>query len=408
MKLIARSLIILFLFIFSAIYFTPVVYGATTSFRSANIITADGSSSYTNLTNCSSTDGNTCDRAASVGYGNLYFRDFGTYSDFGIPSGSTITRISVRVTGKATASTYAGLSDGQTFSSNCQWQSDLWNLFELNGNTINTQTVAANLTEKSYVPGTVLAYCLQPDKFASKNFIFRINYSSSAEWSANIDNFEIAFDYEASAAPSLTPAPTPTPTLTLTPAPILALMLTPSPASTSNPASSDTVRHLASPTPTPTPIPKTPLILIPGIGGSELKTAEMRIWSEPNGHGGTFTHVYPEEKVWVNSIEAGKPGDDDYFDILRMKEDGTTSEANLALTGNLFELYNGTIDFFVSNGYTLYKDLFVFPYDWRKDINSTTPLLDQKIDSIKKINIKRKSRYYWSFNGRIGCEKLYC
>lgn len=139
-------------------------------------------------------------------------------------------------------------------------------------------------------------------------------------------------------------------------------------------------------TPTPTPIPaKTPLLLIPGIGGSELKTVEAIHWSQPDGHGGTFTHAYPaEEKVWVNSIEAIKPGEDDYFDILRLKADGQTGEANLVLTGNLFEAHQGAIDFFVSNGYILNKDLYVFPYDWRKDIALTAWLLDQKIESIKQ------------------------
>jgi pimeloyl-ACP methyl ester carboxylesterase len=150
--------------------------------------------------------------------------------------------------------------------------------------------------------------------------------------------------------------------------------------------------HTAAPTPTPTATPaptptpaKTPLLLIPGIGGSEFKTAEAVHWSQPDGHGGTFTHAYPaEEKVWVNTIEAIKPGEDDYFDILRLKADGQTEEAGLALTGNLFEAYQGAIDFFVSNGYTLNKDLYVFPYDWRKDIALTALLLDQKIESIKQ------------------------
>lgn len=130
---------------------------------------------------------------------------------------------------------------------------------------------------------------------------------------------------------------------------------------------------------------KTPLILIPGIGGSELKTSETVSWSQSDGHGGTFTNVYPaEEKVWVNNFQAGLPGEDDYFDVLRMAEDGQTSEANLTLTGNLFEAYQETIDFFVSDGYVLNEDLFVFPYDWRKDISLTALLLNQKIESIKE------------------------
>ena len=129
---------------------------------------------------------------------------------------------------------------------------------------------------------------------------------------------------------------------------------------------------------------RTPLILIPGIGGSEFKTADVVNWSSNDGHGGTFTNVYSAgEKVWVNGIEALKPGSDDYFDILRMKSDGQTSEANLELTGTIFVIYQKTIDFFISNGYKLNEDFFLFPYDWRKDISLTASLLDQKINEIK-------------------------
>ena len=154
------------------------------------------------------------------------------------------------------------------------------------------------------------------------------------------------------------------------------------------PESTPTPTPTPSPTPFPSPTPtpsKTPLILIPGIGGSELKVAEDTFWLKEDGHGGIFNHAYSNgEKVWVNEGEAAKPGDDDYFDILRMKSDGVTPEANLELTGNLFAgAYQPTIDFFVSNGYELNKTLFVFPYDWRKDISLTALLLDQKINEIK-------------------------
>ncbi len=143
--------------------------------------------------------------------------------------------------------------------------------------------------------------------------------------------------------------------------------------------------NINAPDPSPTPAPKTPLILIPGIGGSELKVNEDTIWSKDDGHGGIFYHTYiKDEKVWVNEREAAAIGDDDYFDVLKMKADGINSEANLGLTGNLYSgAYQQTINFFTSNGYTLDKDLFIFPYDWRKDISLTSSLLDTKINQIK-------------------------
>ncbi|MDP3948154.1 MAG: alpha/beta hydrolase [bacterium] len=134
------------------------------------------------------------------------------------------------------------------------------------------------------------------------------------------------------------------------------------------------------------PPSKTPLILVPGIGGSELKVAEGTEWFADNGHGGIYSNTYTkDEKVWVNEAEAIKPGDDDYFDILRMKPDGINSEANIGLTDRLLpRAYQNTIDFFMSNGYTLNKDFFMFPYDWRKDISLTASSLDQKIEQIKQ------------------------
>ncbi len=145
------------------------------------------------------------------------------------------------------------------------------------------------------------------------------------------------------------------------------------------------------PTPTPTPIPtpvpsKTPLIFIPGIAGSELKAATDILWSSDNEHGGLFTNTYKAgDVIWVNNGEAIKPGDDDYFDVLRMYPDGTISQANLALTGNLYAgAYQGAINFFTSNGYTLNQNFFVFPYDWRLDLAGTASLLDQKIQDIKR------------------------
>ncbi|MDP2586038.1 MAG: alpha/beta fold hydrolase, partial [Candidatus Levybacteria bacterium] len=350
---VVRSLLLFLFFILFSSFSTSLSFAATTSFRSANIVTTDGPTLYTNLANCSATDNNTCDRALSSSYGNLYFRDFGNYADFGIPSGSTIAKVKIRVTGKSTASMYVGLSSGSIFQANCQWPSDLWVLWQLNGQTINSQTFVANVAQQSYVYGTVLAYCLQSYNFESKSFIFKINYSSGNNWSANIDNFEIAFDYD--------PAPTPTPTPTSTP--------TPSPT----------------PTPAPTPIPKTPLILIPGIGGSELKSNETFV-SKIKDCGILPVFQYNiDDVVWVDTIRAGISPCDDYFDVLKLKADGQTSEyPQIVLNGTFFGgAYNDFIKFFTDNGYELNKTLFLFSYDWRKDISSTNDFLDEVIQQIK-------------------------
>lgn len=138
-----------------------------------------------------------------------------------------------------------------------------------------------------------------------------------------------------------------------------------------------------------------PVIFIPGMGGSELKTNQDIFWSKDDGHGGTFSHGYPSnEKVWVNQDEAIKLGDDDYFDILKLKSDGITPEADLGLTGNLTPFAYPNIDSFFQNiGY--FKDInyYVFPYDWRKDLKTTQADLESLIDQAKlksgqpKVNI---------------------
>ena len=141
------------------------------------------------------------------------------------------------------------------------------------------------------------------------------------------------------------------------------------------------------PTPTPTPSPLSyPVIFIPGIGGSEFQTTQDIIWSKDNGHGGTFSHAYPGgEKVWVNETEAALIGDDDYFDILKLKPDGVTPEASLTLTGNLTSFGYPDIDsFFEGLGYVKNTSFFVYPYDWRKDIATTKDGLDTLVEEAKQ------------------------
>jgi len=135
----------------------------------------------------------------------------------------------------------------------------------------------------------------------------------------------------------------------------------------------------------PPPPPRLPVVFIPGIGGSEMKASQDIIWSKDDGHNGTFSHGYTNnEKIWVNQDEAIKLGDDDYFDILRLKPDGVTPEATLSLTGNLTSFGYSDIDpFFSGMGYNKGTNYFVFNYDWRKDVRGNQTDLDNLIESAK-------------------------
>ncbi len=206
-----------------------------------------------NLSNCSVTDGLTCDRALGPGFGNLYFQNFG---DFGIPNGATITHVRVRVTGKANVPSlgiYTGVSRVSSpilYYENCQFPSDTWTMYALNSNLIKEYNVTTPLTNG------ILATCFSLSNIRSSNYVFRVNRAGPSEWSANIDNFEIAFDY--------TPAPTPTPLPTVTPS--------------------------------PTPTPPEPFLDLPWDYESGGKSFEQQVFNP----GSWFDHEYPLQNFCCN------------------------------------------------------------------------------------------------------------
>lgn len=199
--------------------FLRPVSAETTSYRSASNISTDGNPGYTNLSNCSATDGLTCDRASGLSFANLYFKNFG---DFGIPNEATITHVRVRVTGKANVPSlgiYTGVSrigSPMLYYENCQFPSDTWTMYALNSSTIKEYNVTTPVTNG------ILVTCFSLSNIRSNNYVFRVNRAGPSEWSANIDNFEIAFDYNVAPTPTPSPSPSPSPTPT-PPAPFLDL-----------------------------------------------------------------------------------------------------------------------------------------------------------------------------------------
>lgn len=175
--------------ILGTLFFLPrdTSFAEITEYRSAQTVTTDGDpQAYTSLSNCSSTDGQTCDRENATGYANLYLKDFG---DFGIPDGSTINDVRLRVMGMSTTAPYVGVSASRRFSSNCQNPTWLWQMGELQASEIRTFIFNTPISNGS------LKGCLSAENIRDNNFVFRINWSGPAPWSASIDNFEIAFDY---------------------------------------------------------------------------------------------------------------------------------------------------------------------------------------------------------------------
>ncbi len=120
-----------------------------------------------------------------------------------------------------------------------------------------------------------------------------------------------------------------------------------------------------------------PVIVIPGVAGSEFVTTTAFRLNVDNGRGGTYTRDYGAgEKVWVNAWEAAALGEDDYFDVLKLQTDGRTPVAPLAVSGVYGSAYDELIDYLRRQGYTANVDLWTFPYDWRRDIRETHSQLD--------------------------------
>jgi len=121
-----------------------------------------------------------------------------------------------------------------------------------------------------------------------------------------------------------------------------------------------------------------PVIVIPGMAGSELIADQAFHLSVDDGHGGTFEHAYASgEKVWVNVLEAARPGQDDYFDVLKLGPDGATPAAPALRVGGIYQsTYGDLVDYLQRQGYAEGRDLWIFSYDWRRDIRQTAVQLD--------------------------------
>jgi len=112
-----------------------------------------------------------------------------------------------------------------------------------------------------------------------------------------------------------------------------------------------------------------PVILVPGIMGTELWRGGDLIW--PNIGQMVFWFL------------------DDFMDPLAMNIDGNSGDDSVAI-GDIvrepidfaYDIFNALIDDFEDGSYSEDRDLFVFPYDWRLDIGDSSQKLDEKINSI--------------------------
>jgi Lecithin:cholesterol acyltransferase len=124
-----------------------------------------------------------------------------------------------------------------------------------------------------------------------------------------------------------------------------------------------------------------PVIVIPGVAGSELSVGAAFHLGVDDGHGGVYSRNYAaSEKVWVNVLQAALPGDDDYFDALKLYPDGRTAVAPALRVSDIYHsAYDDLVEYLGRQGYEQGVDLWLFPYDWRRDIRATAEDLDAMV-----------------------------
>jgi murein DD-endopeptidase MepM/ murein hydrolase activator NlpD len=197
---------LIFFFVIAIYFLLPTKAQAqTTPYRSAGWVgTESTGKGYTDVTGCQeSNDGLYCLRPSSLGGGssNLFFSAFGRLEDFNIPLNSEINRVLIKVKGRSSTSLAIGVIDKYKHTSN----SDLCSMKRSSDWVFGLGASADKIIEyNTSIVEQELDDCINPRNINFHNLTFRIRGLSTSNWFAEIDNFEIAFDYTP---PAVTPKP---------------------------------------------------------------------------------------------------------------------------------------------------------------------------------------------------------
>ncbi len=126
---------------------------------------------------------------------------------------------------------------------------------------------------------------------------------------------------------------------------------------------------IVEPEPEPQPTGKRPVLIIPGIMGTEIFKGD--------------------EKLWPDVSRMFTTNNDRFMDSLAYHSDGTAVDSSLFI-GDVIRKPNILLDYsqnlindFISQGYVNGENIFVFPYDWRKDLAEIAQQeLKNRIDEI--------------------------
>lgn len=165
-----------------------------------------------------------------------------------------------------------------------------------------------------------------------------------------------------------------------------------------------------------TPLPDLPIIFLPGLAGSELRTGSafnLLTWPNPELCVNLLPsaacllpedHIYlNDELVWLGprGIASAFAGLHRYLDALALDPDGRTPRAdmigirpNIVVGEPLWNIaglqpvYRPLDTFLEGMGYVDGQTLFYFPYDWRKDYIA----MDQALDDLVNLALQRSGK----------------
>jgi pimeloyl-ACP methyl ester carboxylesterase len=112
---------------------------------------------------------------------------------------------------------------------------------------------------------------------------------------------------------------------------------------------------------------KTPVLIVPGIMGTEIDSGQTILWPDIS-------------KMFSSS-------GDSFMDQLSFNKTGPI-DSNLVVSNVLgqpsrfFDYTKALTDSFISLGYTKDKDLFLFPYDWRRDLHDVAVTDDPQLKNL--------------------------
>lgn len=123
---------------------------------------------------------------------------------------------------------------------------------------------------------------------------------------------------------------------------------------------------------------RSPVLIVPGITGTEMKKGEELLWLDLKRVIGDFTDSFMDSLSFNQNV---------------MPTDSTVSATDVlskkTFLNVTFDYTDGLINEFASQGYVENESVFTFPYDWRYGVSgkyadgkTNSDLLKQKIDSI--------------------------